>query len=148
MRKLKTLLLLPILMVALASTACGPVYGQLAKGLYGISIGFDKLEKWNEASFRSGDIDKAAADKINNDIIKGVQIKRRANTLMGTINPDAPTSADVDSVLAIAEEAATVIADAQAAGELGIKSKEGKQAFGLIMTGFSGSIAIVRAVKK
>lgn len=148
MRKLRILLMPVILLTLLAASACGPAYTNLAKGLYGISVGFDKLEKFNEAEFKAGDIDKPTANRFNNDIIKAVTLKKRANELMGTINPDAPSPTDIDSVLSIVQDASDIAADAENAGELGIKSAQGKQTFGIIMTGLKGSITIAKAVRK
>lgn len=148
MRKLRTLLIIPLLTLAIASTACGPVYGKLAKGLFAISVGLDKVQTFNETSFKSGDISRDAATKINNDIIKAEGIKKRANTLMGSINPDAPTPSDIDSVFSLLDELSPVVDDMNQAGQLGIKSQASKNKFSLIITGITGGVQIVKAVRR
>lgn len=140
--------LIPVLLLCLAMQGCGPAYTKLAKGLFAISIGIDKVQKFNESSFYSGDIDRDTAKKINDDVIKALNIKKRANDLMAKIDPNNPAGADIDSVWALVDELAPIVDDMNQAGQLGIKNQASRDKFSLLITGITGGFAIVKGVKK
>lgn len=139
-------LIIIILCSIVTLTGCGTEYKTLAQGFYDTSVGLNKAESINEQLYGSKIIDKTTSTNINEGIIKALGLKKTANDLMGTIDPNNITADNRTQILNLGNQLSQDLEDTQTQVNLGVKDPNSQASLNAVLSTIRASIATVIAV--